>query len=111
MARNKITEQHSNENKANKRKRNCKGNTGLEQSTVISGTISIHWYILQKDFMAPDKASFFFSVKKYCITKTHLFKYIENFTTKNENFQIKNSEIFQISAQNIDCGYLLELPR
>ena len=25
----------------------------------------------------------------YFITKTRLFKYIENFTTKNENFQIK----------------------
>ena len=26
-------------------------------------------------------------------------------------FQIKNSDIFHISAQNIDCGYLLEPPR
>ena len=25
-------------------------------------------------------------------------------------FQIKNSNIFHISAQNIDCGYSLELP-
>ena len=39
------------------------------------------------------------------ITKTRLFKYTENFTTKNENFQIKNSDIFHISARNIDCGY------
>ena len=30
---------------------------------------------------------------------------------KNENFQIKNFDIFHISAQNIDCGYSLELPR
>ena len=30
---------------------------------------------------------------------------------KNENFQIKNSDILQISAQNIDCGYSLEPPR
>ena len=45
-----------------------------------------------------------------CITKTHLFKYIENFTSKTENLQIKNSDIFHISAQNIDCGYSLELP-
>ena len=29
---------------------------------------------------------------------------------KNESFQIKNSDIFQISAQNIDCGYSLEPP-
>ena len=29
---------------------------------------------------------------------------------KNENFQIKNSDIFNISDQNIDCGYSLEPP-
>ena len=29
---------------------------------------------------------------------------------KTENFQIKNSDIIHISAQNIDCGYSLELP-
>ena len=29
---------------------------------------------------------------------------------KNENFQKKNSVIFLISAQNIDCGYSLEPP-
>ena len=27
---------------------------------------------------------------------------------KNENFQIKKSDIYHISAQNIDCGYSLE---
>ena len=44
------------------------------------------------------------------ITKTRLFKYIENFTTKKrENFQIRHSYIFHISAQNIECGYSLEL--
>ena len=36
-------------------------------------------------------------------------KYIENFTTKNWKFSDKNSDIFHISDQNIDCGYLLEL--
>ena len=31
---------------------------------------------------------------------------------KNENFQIKNSDVFfHISAQNIHCGYSLEPPR
>ena len=29
---------------------------------------------------------------------------------KNENFQIKNSDIFDSSALNIDCGYSLEPP-
>ena len=45
------------------------------------------------------------------ITKTCLFKYTEKFTTKNENFQIKNFDVFHISAQNIDRGYSLEAPR
>ena len=36
--------------------------------------------------------------------------YIQNFTTKTESFQIKNSDIFHILAQNIDCGYTLEPP-
>ena len=30
---------------------------------------------------------------------------------KNENFQMKNSSSFHISAQNIGCGYMLEPPR
>ena len=45
------------------------------------------------------------------ITKTRLFKYIENFTTQNWKFSDKNSDIFfHISAQNLDCGYSLEPP-
>ena len=39
------------------------------------------------------------------ITKTRVLKNIENFTAK-EHFQIKNSDIFQISAQNRDCDFL-----
>ena len=48
------------------------------------------------------------------ITKTLLFKYSEKLTTKKKKKkknQIKNSDIFQISAQSIDCGYSLEPPR
>ena len=45
------------------------------------------------------------------ITKTRLFKSIKISPPKTENFQIKSSDIFHISAQNIDCGYLLEPPR
>ena len=45
------------------------------------------------------------------ITKTRLCKYIENFTCKNIKFSEKKSDIFHISAQNIDCGYSLEPPR
>ena len=44
------------------------------------------------------------------IMKIRLFKYIEIFTTKIWKFSDKNSGIFHISAQNIDCGYSLEPP-
>ena len=39
------------------------------------------------------------------ITKTRLFNYVENFTSKNGKFR---KLIFHIFAQNIDCGYSLE---
>ena len=46
------------------------------------------------------------------ITKTRLFKYIENFTTKKteKKKSDKNSDILHISDQNTDCGYSLEPP-
>ena len=48
----------------------------------------------------------------FIITKTRLFKYIENFTSKNWKFwDKKKSDIFQISAQYIDCGHSLEPPQ
>ena len=50
-------------------------------------------------------------VISYKITKTRLFKYIENFTTKKGKFSDKKSDIFHMSSQNIDCGYPLEPPR
>ena len=37
--------------------------------------------------------------------------YWKFYNQKTENFQIKNSDIFHIPAQNIDCGYSLEPPR
>ena len=71
--------------------------------------------------MEPMYLKLFISLQAWCHslyyrTKTlrkHAYSrlYIENFTSKTENFQIKNSDIFQISAQNIDRGYSLEAPR
>ena len=37
--------------------------------------------------------------------------YWKFYNQKRKNIQIKNSDIFDISAQNIDCGYSLEPPR
>ena len=40
----------------------------------------------------------------------HAYPYkLKILSPKNENSPIKNSDIFHISAQNIDCGYSLEL--
>ena len=45
------------------------------------------------------------------ITKTLLFKYIGSLQPKKENCSNKNSGIFHIPAQIIECGYSLEPPR
>ena len=43
--------------------------------------------------------------KEATIMKTCLFKYTENFMAKQLKLSDKkNSDIFHISAQNIDCG-------
>ena len=47
-----------------------------------------------------------------CTLQKHAYSYIlKILQSKKENFQIKNSDVFHISAQNIDCGYSLEPPR
>ena len=47
----------------------------------------------------------------YYYYKTCLFKYIlKILQPKQTNIRIKNSDIFNSSAQNIDCGYSLETP-
>ena len=45
------------------------------------------------------------------ITKTSLFKYIENYTSKKFFFQIKILIFFFIFLLKTDCGYSLEPPR
>ena len=50
--------------------------------------------------------------KLYITLRKHVYSNIlKILPPKNEIFQIKNSDIFHISAQNIDCGYSLEPPR
>ena len=43
--------------------------------------------------------------------RKHAYSNTQKISSKTENFQIKISDIFLISAQNIDCGYSLEMPR
>ena len=49
---------------------------------------------------------------KYIPLRKHAYSNTKKISPpKTENFQVKNSNIFHISAQNIDCGYLLEPPQ
>ena len=67
---------------------------------------------LRRKFMITSLKSLGMGLLLTFITETRLFKYIENFTTKKGKFSDKKkSDIFHISAQNIDCGYSLEPPR
>ena len=56
-------------------------------------------------------------IRVYCSTwhyslRKHAYSNIKKISSpKTENFQIKISDIFHISAQNVDCGYSLEPPR
>ena len=57
-----------------------------------------------------------FTVHNYITLDTHYEKnaysnILKILQPKKENFQIKNSDIFHIPVQNIDCGYLLEPPQ
>ena len=66
------------------------------------------WHIVI-DWNNQRKTKFINNLFKF-ITKTRLFKYIEHFTSKNWKFSDKKSDSFHISAQNINCEYLLEPP-
>ena len=55
--------------------------------------------------------------QSFCCCRTmlplrkHAYSNIQKISPpKTEHFQIKNSDIFHISAQNVDCGYSLEPP-
>ena len=57
------------------------------------------------------KNIFSLMLKVYPITKICYSNILKTFTTKNENFYIKHTNILRISARNIDCRYPLEPPR
>ena len=49
--------------------------------------------------------------RKYALRKHVYSNILKILPPKNEKFQIKKSDIFQDSAQNIDCEYSLEPPQ
>ena len=50
-------------------------------------------------------------MRKHTLRKHAYSNILKILIPKNENFQIKNPDIFYTSAQNIDCGYSLEPPQ
>ena len=61
----------------------------------------------QKKTQKTAEESSFLGRSSYSLRK-HAYSKYWNFTTKNWKFSDKNSDIYHISAQNIDCGYSLE---
>ena len=51
------------------------------------------------------------NVRKKALLKHAFSNILKVLPPKYENFQINYSDIFHTSAENIDCGYLLEPPR
>ena len=50
-------------------------------------------------------------LRTYTLRKQAYSNILKILPPKTENFQIKKSDIFPISAKNIDCGYSLDPPR
>ena len=75
--------------------------------TYRTNPLSLPHFIVHGD----NKLPMFKKISEISITKTRLFKYIENFTMKKGKFSDKKICYFHIPAQNIDCGHSLEPPR
>ena len=58
-----------------------------------------------------EKLSALMGVRSYSLRKHAYSNILRILPPKNENFQMKKSDIFHIIAQSIDCGYSLEPPR
>ena len=84
-------------------------NVGPDQTPISSASdLSLHCLRRQAFPKTLDKyeAKSIISLRKHAYS--NILKILQ---PKKENVQIKNSDIFLISAQNIDCGYSLEPPR
>ena len=57
------------------------------------------------------KVTFGFKYIKFSLRKHTYSNILKISQPKTKSFQIKIQILFHISAQNIDCGYLLELPQ
>ena len=87
-------------------------------NTLLSG-MSTKLNLLKGKHTPPREVTIFISLligatlKEIISLRKHAYSNTLKFLLpkKTKNLQIKISGIFQISAQNIDCGYSLEPPR
>ena len=85
--------------KKKKKKKNKKRKEKKKKNKVFSGDVENGSCVCVED-MSP-----------YPLRKHAYPNILKILPSKNENFQMKISCSFHISAQNIDCGYPLETPR
>ena len=81
IRKNEWLKQNATSETTEARTKNCNSGTALEQSVGF-----------KLDLLVPLRKHAYSNVLKVL-------------PPKNENFQIKNSDIFYVSAQNIDCVY------
>ena len=72
------------------------------------GEVNRYWNICNSP--VPDRSAHTL-IEEYAHNDNTPIQIYRKFRFKNWKFQIKNSDSFYISAQNIDCGYSLEPPR
>ena len=76
-------------------------------SLVIISTVVLLKSISEEMIKEMFLLSFYFNA----LRKHAYLNILKILPPKNNNFSIKNSDVFHVSAQNIDCGYSLEPPR
>ena len=77
-----------------------------DRQTVLYSRIIDYTYKTDSTLFKNNTLYLYFTLQKRCLSNI-----LKILPPKNENFQIKNSDIFHISVQNMDYGYSLEPPR
>ena len=84
--------------------------TSLKIKRTQSQNISYQWH--QEEEQTNYNGQYLcYNQEKSSLRKQAYSNILKILPPKTESFQMKNSDIFHISAQNIDCGYSLEPPR
>ena len=83
-------------------------------TSACAFTQSDQWFPLRKHAYSnilTSACAFTQSDQWFPLRKHAYSNILKIFPPKNENFQMKNSDLFHDSAENIDCEYSLEPPR